>query len=71
MTWKAFRVEKLSDFLSLADQVSSPKFLDKDEQAFFYARKRIEYIIQDREDMDKLIKHGFIAGEETETFESW
>jgi hypothetical protein len=71
MTVKAFRVAKLQDFLGLAEEVSSPKFLDDDKLAFFYARKRIEYSIQDPKDIEQLLKHGFIAGQEIEGFESW
>jgi len=72
MTVKSFRVDKLSDFLALSEQVSSPKFVDsKNGLAFFYARKRIEYEVQEREDIDKLLGRGFISGTEQESFESW
>lgn len=73
MAAKAFRVQELSDFLDLAEQVSSPKFIDTSDNglAFFYARKRIEYQISDKSDIEKLVKKGFIVGTERETFESW
>jgi hypothetical protein len=72
MTVKGFRVDKIEDFIQLADQVSSPKFLDGNNAlAFFYARKRIEYVIQEKEDIDRLAKRGFIAGTEIEVFEPW
>ena len=72
MVVKCFRVEKLDDFIQLADQVSSPKFIDANSKlAFFYARKRIEHEVNEKEDIDRLLKRGFILGTEIESFESW
>lgn len=72
MAIRCFRVDKLEDFIQLADQVSSPKFIDNNSRiAFFYARKRIEHEVKGQEDIDRLLRRGFILGTEIEAFESW
>jgi len=73
MAAKAFTVKRLDKFLELAEAVVSPKFLDVENRvAFFNARyKRIEYKIQDDEDVKRLLAKDFIEGEESERFDSW
>ena len=70
MPVKGFRVKTLKDFLSLADQVTSPKFVDtKNSLAFFYVKKRIEYEPATKEETEAIIKRGFIEGEEREVLD--
>lgn len=73
MAAKAFAVKRLDKFLELAEAVVSPKFLDTENKvAFFNVRyKRIEYQVQDPEDIERLLKADFIEGVESEHFDSW
>lgn len=72
MGTKAFRMTKLSDFLALANQTeNTPKFVDTENNlAFFYARKRIEYIYTDVKEADILVQAGFMEGREIDSIDS-
>jgi len=76
MAVKAFRIQFLKEFLELSQEVAnSPKFvaMHKDESAtaFFYLRyKRIEYQAK-KEEIEQLVRNGFVKGEEVEVIDYW
>jgi hypothetical protein len=75
MVSKAITIKRLDKFLQVADAINGPKFVDTladPKLAFFNARyKRIEYVVQDDEDLKRLLKSDFIECAEREIYETW
>ncbi len=76
MAVKAFRIQSFKEFMELSQEVAnSPKFVamhkDGSGTAFFYLRyKRVEYQAK-KDEIDQMVKNGFVIGEEVEVIDYW
>jgi len=72
MAAKAFRIHKYADFIEKSDDYSGEKTYDtKTRIATFYGRRKYEYELKENEDVNLLLKRGFLEGEEREVYDPW